>query len=449
MKQYTLSILLCFFFFQALWSQIDFMDISLDEAITKAKSEDKYIFIDVYTTWCGPCKKLDKETFQDSEVGDYVNSNFIPVKWDAESEEHESEAKSFSVRSFPTMLYLDSSGNLASRQTGFQGKNQLLEFAENLLDILEDKELMSLLSNIDNLEHAERKELLLTLLDIEHPDKEGLFNEYYEQVTVLDSLVSDDRNILIDNFNRHSLHMFDQILSSTKAPDRNSFSPLKDAVKNEMAVKKVLWDAQNHAISTSDYDLLLTTFDMESRWNDISIQKVNTDVVNKQRQTKLLHFYKKSGDTEKYASLADSLVTKYITAYSAQEFKEEDEKMYEFNKKFASLMSKEEVTEQEVEEDESYEIKYSFSTKAADRLIDISKTYLKLLDPSDNRLQKTKVWSKMATELYPKPKSYINYAEVMIFFNENDKAKKILEKTLSLESISKEEMSECQVLLEN
>lgn len=52
----------------ALWSQINFADLSLEEAITKAQAEDKYIFIDVYTTWCGPCKKLDRVTFQSSEV---------------------------------------------------------------------------------------------------------------------------------------------------------------------------------------------------------------------------------------------------------------------------------------------------------------------------------------------------------------------------------------------
>lgn len=59
--------------------------LSLDEA-TKVSKENptKPILVNLYTSWCGFCKKLDKETFVDAEVSKYINKNYIPVKFNAE-----------------------------------------------------------------------------------------------------------------------------------------------------------------------------------------------------------------------------------------------------------------------------------------------------------------------------------------------------------------------------
>jgi len=62
---FTIAIL---FVFSQIFGQIQFEDLSLMEAVLKAKTEDKAVFVDVYTTWCGPCKNLDKQTFQDKEL---------------------------------------------------------------------------------------------------------------------------------------------------------------------------------------------------------------------------------------------------------------------------------------------------------------------------------------------------------------------------------------------
>ena len=61
--------------------------LSWDEAITAAKKNPKKIYIDIYTDWCGYCKKMDRETFSDPKVIKYLNENFYPVKFDAEQKE--------------------------------------------------------------------------------------------------------------------------------------------------------------------------------------------------------------------------------------------------------------------------------------------------------------------------------------------------------------------------
>lgn len=58
-----------------------------DEAIKAAEKSPKKVFVDVYTQWCGWCKKMDQTTFADPKVAAYLNKNFYPVKFDAEQKE--------------------------------------------------------------------------------------------------------------------------------------------------------------------------------------------------------------------------------------------------------------------------------------------------------------------------------------------------------------------------
>ena len=58
--------------------------ISMEEAIQKQKTENKKLFVDVYTDWCGWCKKMDKTTFLNPVIVDYINEKYLPVKFDAE-----------------------------------------------------------------------------------------------------------------------------------------------------------------------------------------------------------------------------------------------------------------------------------------------------------------------------------------------------------------------------
>jgi len=61
--------------------------MSWEEAIEKNKDNPKKVFIDVYTEWCGWCKKMDSSTFADPTIVKYMNDNFYAVKFDAEQKE--------------------------------------------------------------------------------------------------------------------------------------------------------------------------------------------------------------------------------------------------------------------------------------------------------------------------------------------------------------------------
>lgn len=88
------------------------------EILAKAKQQNKYVFVDAYTTWCGPCKWMDKNVFPTAEAGEYFNKNFVNAKIDMEKGEGLEIAKTYSVQAYPTYLYVDGDGNLVHRVVG-------------------------------------------------------------------------------------------------------------------------------------------------------------------------------------------------------------------------------------------------------------------------------------------------------------------------------------------
>ena len=80
---------------------IDFKNIPFEDALALAKTNDKLIFIDFHTEWCGPCKKLAKGPFKEQKNGEFYNKNFINLKLDAEKEGKDA-AQRYQVNAFPT-----------------------------------------------------------------------------------------------------------------------------------------------------------------------------------------------------------------------------------------------------------------------------------------------------------------------------------------------------------
>ncbi|MBU2996854.1 DUF255 domain-containing protein [Cellulophaga baltica] len=126
--------------------------LSWDEAVNLAQTDKnpKKIFIDVYTDWCGWCKKMDKDTFQNEEVAKYMSENYYMVKLDGEGKEPiEFKGKTFKFvasgrngyhefaaalmqgkMSYPTTIFLDEKMNMLSPVPGYQKPDAFLQIAK-------------------------------------------------------------------------------------------------------------------------------------------------------------------------------------------------------------------------------------------------------------------------------------------------------------------------------
>ncbi|MCE3294422.1 MAG: Thioredoxin protein [Crocinitomicaceae bacterium] len=112
---------------------IKFKGMSLEEAKAEAKASGKIIFIDAYTEWCGPCKRMAATTFMDDKVADLFNSKFINLKIEMEkSADGPNVARAYGVKVYPTLLFIDAQGVLKKQALGLQTADQLLALGKSL-----------------------------------------------------------------------------------------------------------------------------------------------------------------------------------------------------------------------------------------------------------------------------------------------------------------------------
>jgi len=96
-------------FFQGTWKEL----------LATAQKNHQPIFVDVYTDWCGPCKRMEREIFILPDVSGFYNKNFICYHLNAEKGEGPGVARAYGVNAYPTWLYLDDNGAIRSRRTDY------------------------------------------------------------------------------------------------------------------------------------------------------------------------------------------------------------------------------------------------------------------------------------------------------------------------------------------
>lgn len=104
-----------------------------DEALALAKKENKLIFLDIYATWCAPCKKLKKSTFSRKEVGQFYNANFINVSIDGEKGEGAILANKYKITGYPSLLFIDATGKVVVASGGYLDSEKFIILGESVL----------------------------------------------------------------------------------------------------------------------------------------------------------------------------------------------------------------------------------------------------------------------------------------------------------------------------
>lgn len=113
---------------------IVFENSDFKSSLAKAKKENKLIFLDAYTSWCGPCKLMAKNIFTKKSVGDTYNARFVNAKIDMEKGEGIELAKKFKVNAYPTYLFIDGNGEVVHRTLGYVEEKDFLQFAKDAED---------------------------------------------------------------------------------------------------------------------------------------------------------------------------------------------------------------------------------------------------------------------------------------------------------------------------
>lgn len=154
MKSFRIFIILSFACFSTLAREVvkaengvQFFEGSWAELLATAKEQDKLIFLDVYTDWCPPCKRMDKEVFPLQEVGEKYNAQFLNYKVDAEKGEGVEIARKFGVGAYPTYLYLDTAGYLLQRIVDYTDPASLNAYADKAVELSSESNTLGYLAS--------------------------------------------------------------------------------------------------------------------------------------------------------------------------------------------------------------------------------------------------------------------------------------------------------------
>lgn len=118
---------------------VEFREGTLDEMVAKAAAENKYLFVELFATWCGPCRVMER-TLATDEAGAYMNPRFVSVRYDVDKATGALLARTNGVRSIPTCLVINGNGEVVGRLVGSSSSEKFITSMRRLLANISEEE---------------------------------------------------------------------------------------------------------------------------------------------------------------------------------------------------------------------------------------------------------------------------------------------------------------------
>jgi thioredoxin-related protein len=267
----SLSTVLFVFIANMLCAQgIDFVssDTKWADILTKAKAENKVIFMDAFTTWCGPCKKMSADIFPQKSVGDYFNKQFVNVKMDMEKGEGIDLAKKYKIRAYPTYLFIDGNGELVHKSLGMMPAPEFIKVGESAAD--PNKQFFTLKKKFDK---GEREPAFVkNLLDAAVKSGE---NEIASEVmnifmdTQKDLGTKENMDLLINSTQKIESKAYKYIVNNRAAFDKK--------YEKELVEYRILFEPSNEIIKKFTYNNQNLDVEKAKTFLNLHISKEQTE----------------------------------------------------------------------------------------------------------------------------------------------------------------------------
>ena len=267
MKKIVLSAILALSMGGVATAQTNFRSLDFKEAVKVAQQEKKLLFVDFYTDWCGPCKKMTKTVFPDKKVGDFMNKHFVSIKLNAEKEGKEL-AKLYQVQAYPTFIAVNDKEEIVFTVKGAYEPQEFIDKVSGSMD--PDMTPARMQARYEGGERTPKlvNEYALTKM-MAGNETEGfkIVNSYYDSL-------SDAQRLLLENsflFTRYTLDLNDY-KASFMVDHRNEFDP---AVKDQI-VKRV---KQMYTSKVTGY--LSGYLTMEKKFVEADYQALKKEIADK------------------------------------------------------------------------------------------------------------------------------------------------------------------------
>lgn len=277
---------------------IEFNHGKWEEVKTMAKAQNKLIFIDFYTDWCGPCKYMSMNIFPKKEAGDFYNKNFIAYKVDAEKGEGPALAKQYHISGYPTLAFINFNGEVIHRVTSSMDLKELLEHGKLALEPqndyarLKEKFAKNQLGKKDFYHY-----FILVKAKGDVKETSQVFDRYFDAVA---AVTPETFALITENVNSTDSSPFKYLEAHVK-----DFEGLigKDSVDGY--IKKIYLDEFQGKVWYKSYK---TLSEYKTAKSDLKTKIALTDKEGLSFDT---DYYLRAGDEDNYMLYADKLVKKY------------------------------------------------------------------------------------------------------------------------------------------
>jgi thioredoxin-related protein len=170
-----------------LHGQVEFIEVKTLEEMNAAKKQASdqmlMLFVDVYATWCGPCKMMDSEVFANPTVSDYMKDHYLSLKVDGESDFGRIFASEQSLQGYPSMFVFSDEGERISSIVGFTPPEEMLERLKSVKEGFGKIKSYRALYRSGKLESEEFADYIHVLRDMGNQEEaDRLSEEYMERV---------------------------------------------------------------------------------------------------------------------------------------------------------------------------------------------------------------------------------------------------------------------------
>ncbi|MBP3826825.1 MAG: thioredoxin family protein [Prevotella sp.] len=415
---------------------IHFTEGKWNSILSQAKQQDKLIFIDVYTSWCGPCKKMAREAFPDKEVGDFFNSHFINYSIDAEKGEGIDIAKKYDVTAFPTCMFINGNGEAVYRFMGAKSAKQLLKEGQKAEEV---KPLFPQLKKMeaDYKKGKRDKTFLKQFVDLKMKlglEPQQALTQYLIQLSE-DELFSEDnlkKIEKVDTYDKSLFHRFGlHYAAAPEAEKKKLETPIMKAIGGCLVP---MMNAGKKEDAETYEELLRIKENMKVDSNPIKQifgggpAYINSDHLR-------FSYYQQAHLDKKYVALADEYMkTHYHPLTADSMYIDTQNSRKEILEKVNALKASGDSTalKKELEALNLRGMIMLMSGLQTDAgfMVSIADRYWQLSDKSPAVREKVKRWAEAGYKTAPSLSTADKYTDLLITLGEKDKAKQILQQEI-------------------
>jgi len=282
---------------------INFEQGTWKDVLKKAKATNKPVFVDLYTSSCGPFKMMSKDTFLLEEIGTFFNANFISYQLDAEKGEGAEIAFQYQVFDYPTYLFVNADGNLIFRFMGLKPATTFIEKSKVALELANDPKLISDMEK----EYREKKndpaflfEYIKKLSLLELPNT-LLFDEYLKLLPVGECVSANviDLYIMLGNDLKINTYAFDYCMNNIQVLEEKLPFFLDDLIVLSF------YNTANEAVWSKNEQLFNTVLSAYDKLPENLKSQLYKDEL-------YLNYFKTSANKEKIREYSISLSNNYL-----------------------------------------------------------------------------------------------------------------------------------------